>query len=215
MKLLIHASIKVHSYWCWSSLSSGSSSYITITIFCFATSFVRFYRNMILSKRFIVYKIFVLESGNPSSKYSAESRNYWDYTYAAASLINSSHPNAAYMRQGTGAAPVQVIACRHGLSVPSHDLKSEIFSFTKILLNISSAKWQPFCAGGGVGDGLTHLSLVLHKCVGELGHHWSMQWLVACSASSHYMNQCWIIALGSLGTIFNEIRIKIFLFCIH
>ena len=27
----------------------------------------------------------------------------------------------------------------------------------------------------------------------ELGHHWSRQWLVACSAPSHYLDQCRII----------------------
>ena len=30
-----------------------------------------------------------------------------------------------------------------------------------------------------------------HICVVELGHHWFRYWLVACSAPSHYLNQCW------------------------
>ena len=38
-----------------------------------------------------------------------------------------------------------------------------------------------------VGTNLTHLSLVPHV----LGHHWFRQWLVAYSAPSHYLNQCW------------------------
>ena len=44
-----------------------------------------------------------------------------------------------------------------------------------------------------VGDGvcLTHWGRVTHICVVELGHHWFRQWLVACSAPSHYLNQCW------------------------
>ena len=32
-----------------------------------------------------------------------------------------------------------------------------------------------------------------HICVVELGHHWFKIWLVACSAPSHYLNQCWNI----------------------
>ena len=38
---------------------------------------------------------------------------------------------------------------------------------------------------------LTHLSLSPHICVSELGQHWHRQWLAACSAPSHYLNQCW------------------------
>ena len=40
---------------------------------------------------------------------------------------------------------------------------------------------QPFCRG---------LSMLTHICVGELGQHWFRQWLVACSAPSHNLNQC-------------------------
>ena len=40
---------------------------------------------------------------------------------------------------------------------------------------------------------LTHLSLVPHICITELGRHWFREWLVACSAPSHYLNQHWVI----------------------
>ena len=40
---------------------------------------------------------------------------------------------------------------------------------------------------------LTHLSLVPNICVGVLDQHWFRQWLVAYSAPSHYLNQCWVI----------------------
>ena len=40
---------------------------------------------------------------------------------------------------------------------------------------------------------LTHLPLVPHICVGELGQHRFRQWLVACSVPSHYLNQCYCI----------------------
>ena len=36
----------------------------------------------------------------------------------------------------------------------------------------------------------SHWGRVTHICVVELGHHWFRQWLVACSAPSHYLNQC-------------------------
>ena len=40
---------------------------------------------------------------------------------------------------------------------------------------------------------LTYLPLAPHICVSERGHHWFGQWLVTCTASSHYLNHCWNI----------------------
>ena len=37
------------------------------------------------------------------------------------------------------------------------------------------------------------LTLEPHLYVNELGHHWSRLWLVACSAPTYYLNQCWLI----------------------
>ena len=45
---------------------------------------------------------------------------------------------------------------------------------------------------------LTHLPLVAHICVSESGQHWFRYWLVACSAPSHYLNQCWLIVNWTL-----------------
>ena len=36
---------------------------------------------------------------------------------------------------------------------------------------------------------LTNWNQVTHICFSELSHHWIRQWLVSCSASSHYLNQ--------------------------
>ena len=47
-------------------------------------------------------------------------------------------------------------------------------------------------------DFLTHLSLVPHICVNEPGQHWFRWWLVAYSAPSHYLNQCWLIVNWTL-----------------
>ena len=40
---------------------------------------------------------------------------------------------------------------------------------------------------------ITHLPLVPHICFGKLGRHWFRYWLVAFSAPSHYLKQCWLI----------------------
>ena len=40
---------------------------------------------------------------------------------------------------------------------------------------------------------LIHLPLMPHPCVSELSQHWFRWWLVAWSAPSHYLNQCWNI----------------------
>ena len=41
---------------------------------------------------------------------------------------------------------------------------------------------------------LTHLPLVPHIRVSESSQHRFRSWFVACSAPSHYLNQCWLIA---------------------
>ena len=40
---------------------------------------------------------------------------------------------------------------------------------------------------------LTHLPLVPHMCLNDLGQHWFRYWLVTYLAPSHYLNQCWDI----------------------
>ena len=40
---------------------------------------------------------------------------------------------------------------------------------------------------------LTHWGQVTHICIGNLRHHWFRKWLVTCLATSHYLNQCWVI----------------------
>ena len=64
------------------------------------------------------------------------------------------------------------------------------FSFKKIHLRMSSAKWRPFCLGLNV---LTHLPLAFYICLAELSHHWFESWPVACSAANHYLNQRWLL----------------------
>ena len=60
----------------------------------------------------------------------------------------------------------------------------------------------------------SHLPLVTHICLSELGHHWFRWWLVTCSVPSHYLNQCWfLVNWGPLGTNIREVwrRYKTFL----
>ena len=104
-------------------------------------------------------------------------------------------PSAAYMRQWTGSALVQVMACRifgaKPLSKPmlgyckTGTLRNKLqwncnqihnFSFTKMHLKISSAKWLPFWPGGDKLTGqlsLCHMTIglmpqVLHRTIFEL-----------------------------------------------
>ena len=74
-------------------------------------------------------------------------------------MINSSPTSAAYMRRWTGSALVQKMACRifgaEPLSEPmlgfcQLDTKEQNFSFTKMHVKISSAKWGQFVQGGWV-----------------------------------------------------------------
>ena len=74
------------------------------------------------------------------------------------------------------------------------------------------ATWVQWCMyGGNVGghvqlgwqycplmtdrQRLTHRGQVMHTyiCVSELGQHCFRKWLDACTASSHYLNQCWLV----------------------
>ena len=56
---------------------------------------------------------------------------------------------------------------------------------------------------------LTHLPLVPHICVSGSVQHWFRQRLVAYSAPSHYLNQCWIIVNWTLRNKVQWILIKI------
>ena len=53
---------------------------------------------------------------------------------------------------------------------------------------------------------LTHLPLVLHICIGELGQHWFRWWLVVYWVPSHYLNQCYDIVNW---TIRNKLQWKL------
>ena len=55
-----------------------------------------------------------------------------------------------------------------------------------------------FSHSGHVLPNLTHLPLVPHTCVSEEDQHWFRKWLVAYSAPSHYLNQCWVIVNWTL-----------------
>ena len=77
--------------------------------------------------------------------------------------INSSPPSVAYMRRWIRSALVLIMACRlYGAKPLSSQMlcycqldpkeqtsviKVQHFSFTKMYLKISSAKWRPFCPG--------------------------------------------------------------------
>ena len=47
----------------------------------------------------------------------------------------------------------------------------------------------------------THLPLVPHICVNELGQHWFRYWLVTYLVPSHYLNQCYLIVSWTLSNL--------------
>ena len=53
--------------------------------------------------------------------------------------------------------------------------------------------------GGNTLHNISHWGRVTHNtCVGKLNHHWFRKWLVAWTAPSHYLNQCWNIVYWTL-----------------
>ena len=46
---------------------------------------------------------------------------------------------------------------------------------------------------------ISHWGRVMHIWVGNTGHHMFRWWLVACSAPSHYLNQCWNMVNRTTG----------------
>ena len=84
-------------------------------------------------------------------------------------------------------------------------LEIQTLSFKKMHLNVSSAKWRPFCLG---------LNVLRRSdaCVGKLTIIDSDNGLSAWTAPSHYLNQCWNIVNWPLGTNFSEILIGIHTF---
>ena len=69
-------------------------------------------------------------------------------------------------------------------------IKIQYFSFSKMHLKVSSAKWRPFCPGE---DELTHLwpsDTIWRQRSGS-----TLAQAMACclTAPSHYLNQCWLI----------------------
>ena len=84
-------------------------------------------------------------------------------------ILNSSPLGAAYIRQLIGSAKIQIMACCLFGAKPSSKpmldycqldpweqtsvkffIKIQKFSFIKMHLKTSSAKWRPFCPGGEV-----------------------------------------------------------------
>ena len=95
-------------------------------------------------------------------------------------LINSSPPRSAYMRQWTGSALLQIMACRLFGAKPlpepmlaycqldsweqiSVKFESEFYRFDsrKCIWTCRLPRWQPFCPGW---DELTHWILVTDMC---------------------------------------------------
>ena len=75
------------------------------------------------------------------------------------------------------------------------------FSFNKMHLKMSSAKWRPFCLGL---NELTHLPLVLHICITESGQYWFRRQGDKPLPESMLV----LLSIGLLGTNCSEIWIR-------
>ena len=71
------------------------------------------------------------------------------------------------------------------------NLYNNVFHFERNTL-VGTCPWR-VCEMTNCRLSLNSLSRVTHICVSRLDHHWFRKWLVAWSAPSHYLNQCWNI----------------------
>ena len=55
---------------------------------------------------------------------------------------------------------------------------------------------------------LTYQDQVIHECTSELGQHWFKKQPCTNLVLSHYLNQCWLLLIRSLGTNLSEILFK-------
>ena len=53
---------------------------------------------------------------------------------------------------------------------------------------------------------------VTHICISKLGQHWFRHWPVVFTVLTHYLEQCMLLLICLLGSIFGEIKIKIWQF---
>ena len=115
--------------------------------------------------------------------------------------FDSLRPSNAYMRHQTRPSSVQVMASRllgtKPLSEPilvycQLNQMQEII-LKKMNLIMPSVNWWPFCFGLIVLMQLWCGVVWRIWCISELGRYWFRQPLVACSVTSHYLNQCWPI----------------------
>ena len=83
------------------------------------------------------------------------------------------------------------------------------FSFKKMRLKVSSAKWWPFCLGLNV---LTHWGRVTHICVSNLTIIGSDNGLSPGRRQAIIWTNAGILLIGPLGTIVSEIWTEIYSF---
>ena len=129
------------------------------------------------------------------------------------------------MRQWTGSALVQVMACRlfgakplpepmlaycklHPWEQISVKIETEFYQFhsRKCIWNCRLPKWWPFCPAG---DELTHWGRVTHICVSKISIIGSDNGLSPGRRQAIIWTNAGILLIGPLGTNFSEILIGI------
>ena len=99
-------------------------------------------------------------------------------------------PSDAILWHRSGSTLAQVMSCC--LMAPSLYLNQCWRLKSEVLWHSSVSNFTASAQATILRDGvfLTHWGLVMHNCINKLGHHWFRQWLFACSAQNHCLNQC-------------------------
>ena len=217
--------------WNWVWLSAGLYE-IMLQCYYYYSDLIRASWHL---KALAIHMFFFQQIIQVNCKENIKALYYWPYVRGTTSgqwiPINSSPPNAAYMRRWAGSAlpgwrqaiiwtNADILSIRpQGTYFNEILLEIQIFSFRKMHLKMSSAKWRPFCPGGDeskrdsnakiISMTLTHWGQVTHVCISEIiiiasdnglsrGLHQAIIWTNAV-----------ILLIGPLGTNFNEILLEI------
>ena len=78
----------------------------------------------------------------------------------------------------------------------------QTFSFMKMYLIMSSAKWPPFCLGLNV---LNYCGLEMAYGITDLCSHWLRQWLVAWGHQAITSTDAGLLSISYPGTWFNKL----------
>ena len=74
----------------------------------------------------------------------------------------------------------------------------QTLSFNKMHLEVSSAKWYPFCLDFNALINWTHWILGMHTYISVQGHHIAQVMAWCCIGTNHYLYQCLLLVNWTL-----------------